>query len=217
MSDEKKYADWSFTGEDFALRLKHFREERGYTQAQLAALMGNKTAAAVSRFESGNRKPTYGTILKYAAALGIDVEDLIYGNEQSAQQAHEINMSDDVISRQAAVDEVRERIFQEIVVEYPPYNFPGKPYFSIKYMECGQEFIGFGTYKPEVLSEYLKEYFMPSVQPGRKKGKWITEYLDGIPGRRAKITYCSECGQVSPYRHKFCHECGADMRGNEDG
>jgi len=61
------------------------------------------------------------------------------------------------------------RIFKEIVVEYPLYNiyleYEGKPYFSIKYTENGQEFIGYGTYKPEVLSEYLKEYFMPSVQP----------------------------------------------------
>lgn len=62
------------------------------------------------------------------------------------------------------------RIFQEIVVKYPSYNpYPerkGKPYFSIKYTENGQGFIGYGTYKPEVLSEYLKEYFMPPAQPG---------------------------------------------------
>lgn len=66
------------------------------------------------------------------------------------------------------------RIFQEIVVKYPSYNpYPerkGKPYFSIKYTENGQEFIGYGTYKPEVLSEYLKEYFMPSAQPEQR---WI--------------------------------------------
>lgn len=63
------------------------------------------------------------------------------------------------------------RIFQEIVVGYPLYNpypeFQGKPYFSIKYTKNGQEFIGYGTYKPEVLSEYIKKYFMPSAQPER--------------------------------------------------
>ena len=61
------------------------------------------------------------------------------------------------------------RIFQGIVVEYPSYNtypeYEGKPYFSIKYTENGQGFIGYGTYKPEVLSEYLKEYFMSPAQP----------------------------------------------------
>lgn len=66
------------------------------------------------------------------------------------------------------------RIFQEIVVEHPSIStyteYEGKPYFSIKYTENGQEFIGYGTYKPEVLSGYLKDYFMPSAQP---EPKWI--------------------------------------------
>ena len=61
------------------------------------------------------------------------------------------------------------RIFQGIDVEYPSIStYPeceGKPYFSIKYTEDGQDFIGYGTYKPEVLSEYLIEYFMPSAEP----------------------------------------------------
>ena len=101
---KKKSAVWSLTGEDFGLRLKHLRKEREYTQTQLAALMGNETGAAVSAYESGRRKPTYGAIVRFAAALGIDVEDLINGNEQSAKQDHEINMSDDLISRKAVIE-----------------------------------------------------------------------------------------------------------------
>ena len=62
------------------------------------------------------------------------------------------------------------RVFKGIIVEYPSISaypeYEGKPYFSIKYTENGQEFIGYGTYKPEVLSEYLKEYFMPPTKPG---------------------------------------------------
>ena len=64
------------------------------------------------------------------------------------------------------------RKFEEIVVEYPPAElctypeYRGKPYFSIKYEENGEHFIGFGTYKPEVLSRYLREYFiMPPCKP----------------------------------------------------
>jgi len=61
------------------------------------------------------------------------------------------------------------RIFQEIIVEYPTIGtyieYEGKPYFSIKYTEGGKCFIGYGTYDPKVLSEYLKTYFLPSVQP----------------------------------------------------
>ena len=63
------------------------------------------------------------------------------------------------------------REFQEIVVtyssedlfDYPEYK--GKPYFSIKYIENGKHFIGYGTYNPKVFSRYLRDYFMPSVTP----------------------------------------------------
>lgn len=59
-----------------------------------------------------------------------------------------------------------ERKFEEIMVEYPPAElctypeYRGKPYFSIKYEEGGKYIIGFGTYKPEVFSRYLLEYFI---------------------------------------------------------
>lgn len=73
---------------------------------------------------------------------------------------------EDLIQRKATIEAM---MFQEIVVRYPSYcsypEYQGNPYFSIKYTKNGQEFIGYSTYKPEVLSEYLKEYFMPSVQP----------------------------------------------------
>ena len=62
------------------------------------------------------------------------------------------------------------KVFQGIVVEYPSIwiypEYEGKPYFSIKYTENGQEFIGYGTYKPEVLSKYLKEYFILPAESG---------------------------------------------------
>lgn len=41
---------------------------------------------------------------------------------------------------------------------YPEYK--GKPYFEIKFKEDEQYIIGFGTYNPEVLSRYIKEYFI---------------------------------------------------------
>ena len=63
-----------------------------------------KTRGPISAYEAGLRKPKLETILKFAEALEIDVEDLIYGNEQSAKQNHEKNMSDDVIYRQATID-----------------------------------------------------------------------------------------------------------------
>ena len=104
-------------------------------------------------------------------------EDVIY--RQAAIDVVEAGRLTKLIDAETAVNGLRglpsvqsekqhERIFQEIIVEYLTYciypEYKGKPYFSIKYTENGQEFIGYGTYKPEVLSEYLKEYFMPSAQ-----------------------------------------------------
>jgi len=114
------------------------------------------------------------------------------------------------------------RTFQGVIVEYPTNStypeYEGKPYFLIKYTEDGQDFIGYGTYKPDVLSEYLKKYFMPSAQPERKTGHWIA-----ITSRNN--TYkCSVCGRllvnITDGKNKvaknypYCH-CGADMRSTE--
>lgn len=84
------------------------------------------------------------------------------------------------------------RIFQEIVVEYPsicPYpEYKGKPYFSIKYMEDGHCIIGYSTYEPEVLSSFLKEYFLSPVHP--------------------EIIRCKDCGHYDDNRceiHEYLH------------
>lgn len=101
--------------------------------------------------------------------------------------------------------------FIEIVIEYPdpaicPYpDYKGKPYFSIRYEENGEKFDDFGTYKPEVLSEYIREYFM-----GEKKGKWIDtrDYCGEF--------MCSNCHETNINNfYKYCPHCGAEM--SEEG
>lgn len=104
-------------------------------------------------------------------------------------------MNDDLISKRSATErliiaktllesvlqdmptaEPRNRLFEEVVVEYPDpdkcayQEYKGKPYYSIRYREDGQDYLGFGTYKPEVLSRYLKEYFVHPVKPRSKSG-----------------------------------------------
>ena len=64
--------------------------------------------------------------------------------------------------------EVRE--FEGIDVTYPPEDiciypeYKGKPYFGIRYKENGESIVGYGTYNPQVLSRYLKDYFMSTTK-----------------------------------------------------
>jgi hypothetical protein len=57
------------------------------------------------------------------------------------------------------------RKFIRIITTYYPDDivcyeeYKGKPYFSIEYQENGETFIGYGTYNPDVLSRYLRDYF----------------------------------------------------------
>ena len=77
-----------------------------------------------------------------------------------------------IISKeQESCNDHMNREFIEIVVNYPPADlciypeYKGKPYFSIKYRENGEEYVGFGTYKIEVLSQWIKEYFISDIEP----------------------------------------------------
>ena len=49
-------------------------------------------------------------------------------------------------------------------------NSNGRPYYSIIYLEfddngVGHDFEGYSSYSLDVISDYLKRYFMPSAQP----------------------------------------------------
>ena len=81
----------------------------------------------------------------------------------------EADSAEKIISRGMPLPKGHERKFEEIVIEYPPAElctypeYKGKPYFLIKYEENGEHIIGFGTYNLEVLSEYLREYFIKPI------------------------------------------------------
>ena len=56
----------------------------------------------------------------------------------------------------------------------------------------------------------------PTIDPEslRPKGRWVMKETM-IRSPHAKNAYCSECLEETRYAHKFCPNCGADMR--EDG
>ena len=61
---------------------------------------------------------------------------------------------------------------------------------------------------------------MPTIEPERKKGKWECHY--SRPNVYEDLYWhCSECGykndnQYANVYHKFCPNCGADMRGEQE-
>ncbi len=66
----------------FAKNLKHFREESGMTQEQLAQSI-NVTRQAVSRWERGRTEPDIAMITTLARVLDIDAEELISGKKHN--------------------------------------------------------------------------------------------------------------------------------------
>ena len=53
----------------------------------------------------------------------------------------------------------------------------------------------------------------PTVEPQRIKGRWIDVTKTG----GAELWKCSECGELELEDSYFCPNCGADMRGEQDG
>ena len=60
------------------------------------------------------------------------------------------------------------------------------------------------------IEQTVKE--QPTIEPMRKRGKWISAdaIFGGVP------FYCSECGWSMLGTANFCHNCGADMKGEEE-
>lgn len=63
---------------------------------------------------------------------------------------------------------------------------------------------------------------LPTARPERKKGKYIgTEYDGYADGNPVYYEWkCSECGCIfedEEPTYNFCPNCGADMRGEQDG
>ena len=102
----------------------------------------------------------------------------------------------DLISRQAAID-----------------SFDG---VKVDEENCTEYDIGYNDgidFAVSILS------VLPSAQPKQKRGKWIIHHeVKNIYG--GTYIECSECGEKYVVQHiedeKFCRNCGAYMRGEED-
>jgi transcriptional regulator with XRE-family HTH domain len=57
-------------------KLREIRERNGFSREQLALAYGG-TAASVTVYENGHRRPRRAVLLRLAAALGVSPRDLV--------------------------------------------------------------------------------------------------------------------------------------------
>ena len=96
----------------------------------------------------------------------------------------------DLISRQAAID-------------------------ALRAMQTYKLFAGDDMLLIDQAGAQTELMLLPPIQP--KRGRW--HYSDGKPARIGLSfgVVCDQCGTESEYCTNFCGECGADMRGEQDG
>ena len=74
---------------EFASAVRRVRDRQGLTQAQLSERSG-LSAAAISQIESGQREPTFSTIVRLATALQTSPNDLMgLGPEAKPDPTHQ--------------------------------------------------------------------------------------------------------------------------------
>lgn len=68
----------------FGRRLRALREARGKSQAEIGRAIGQRSktnsGSAVSQWETGTRAPDLHNLLRLAEALGVSLNDLVYGD-----------------------------------------------------------------------------------------------------------------------------------------
>ena len=152
-------------------------------------------------------------------------------------------MSDDLISRQAAIEAAMEELESGTYFDIPS-KIKGLPSVQPEILACGEgelvqtgssdlisrqvaidaiQRIGRLATLPDndaVIRMSAVEYVLfnlPSAQPERKQGEWI--YVRGEEAGNA-LYMCSECGKgdihAPEVKVSYCWNCGADMRGDSD-
>ena len=95
--------------------IRRFRKNRGFTQDQLAEMVGVKRSV-ISKYESGMISPSYVMINKIAAALDIPVFDLVKNagpviGEKTVSEALEYNYLDQLDDHLSNMTEADKDLF----------------------------------------------------------------------------------------------------------
>lgn len=73
----------------FAENLKRKRKEKGFSQKEIAEKLG-VSQPSYAQYETGKRNPKFETVKKIAAALEIDVYDLLITGDMTPREAMQI-------------------------------------------------------------------------------------------------------------------------------
>ena len=113
---------------------------------------------------------------------------------------------EDCISRDEVIEALRTWI------QYG--HLPNGDYVPLDYLSNPEEYVAFVRF--EDAETCINE--MPSVTPARPKGKWILIHPLQEDDEGAYMCLCCGVGNwgIDPKVDKYCFNCGADMRGEEE-
>ena len=143
-----------------------------------------------------------------------DTETITYSN---GNEYIDYDQALDLMGKLPSAEPESTRTFVELVVKYPDpelcayKEYKGKPYYSIKYIENGKTYVGYGTYNPKVLSQYLKEYFTPSAQPDVFFWKKRAQEYESICANLA-----SQLAHGTKFNHMVINENGIELSTQPD-
>lgn len=78
--------------------IKRLRRERGATQEYLAEA-ADISAVFVSQLENGKRVPSLETLCRIANALGAGLDELVYGENYTPEEAEELSAEEKALVR----------------------------------------------------------------------------------------------------------------------
>jgi transcriptional regulator with XRE-family HTH domain len=67
--------------------LRTYRKRNGFTQDEMAFLLGGQSGSKISRFERLVRKPNLETALACQAIFGVQAQDIFSGTQAAVEQA----------------------------------------------------------------------------------------------------------------------------------
>ena len=101
----------------FGKRLTETRKKRGFSQEELAKLLGTK-GPAIGRYERGVAKPTIEVAGKLAKILGISLDYLVGNSDQELEDS----TLQRILEVQKLPDDIKEKVYYLIDVSIKDYK-----------------------------------------------------------------------------------------------